>query len=1095
MSNSNLDNNYLPKRMNIILYTKIDKSSRMVYTPQMSIPNISSRFVNFNPLIKINEKVFSNEYKINLKQKGSLNENIIDILLNKQKFNNLLNLILVKTGKKELSIQESCTNKVIDNNIKFTLDILFKPGNNLEINKKQYTIVKYSWLDGDWLIYSDDIKKGSEEQDKSYSYFNHKRYIDETSEHMVTKNAFNKLNKVIPDCLKGTTKGNSLLVTGDKEILKEQEKKQTDENKITIEKRIKNFFDIKEPFKLSENDIYLPYNLSYNTPSFLKDPISVSLFYLEYNFKKETNNNKKLEKTFNELNEKRQKLEELEKTIFKYTGSIEERPEIEAVNVKLDNDKTENSNNLKLLTKHNKTLKQLLSVYTSKSCGYNTNNTINIQLDKISHNIKINNHDNIETSIIQINKDINSCNKYNSHINHHQKTDIINQFNMVINLINEKIQNLDKKQKEYTNDMTLNELEQTLNTNEDPSIYITSKKKYLELCRTILENILQKINMENDYLLLLITFYKQLYTYKKNELNSTYALTSDQKWLLTIINQIILFDLIIYNTISSDCKQNVIDTQKLINEYIETIKKLQTIKYNIKDEKINKKKDLPILSSYKYAIYYVNNIINMNIWKIFSSKTLELNNNFSTIVSKTIQNYHKLNESFSHASEYETKLKNIKYTCFDLITIYSRMTMICFLRNYICNKYNTSFYHILNENIISINPPFNPKNKYYLDISAIINYKYEPSLNNDYQDYINSVKMLTPSITSTSIENICNKLVTQEVEKDNIFFIQAVEKDELTTIINDFVDASLNELFDYIDINNIQIIAYTNFLLNTAVENGINWYLCRENKMFDNKYPVKVDDVDLSIIEDYYKINICIIENNPRKASKAIINEVLELADNINDPILKDNIDNIKDKNNDFSTKIQNVIGALTIISRQKNVETALKVAKYLGDNNKKPTLVLTPPHNYKKTLYIFKNDDKFYTMLQNNGVALLDNTITDFYDKIPQINQPIKGGASQKEEIESIMNQSILDNLLQNPNDDNNKHIISKNTLAYVVPIKIELYEGKDVPLSKKVESSCEDNYNNILEAWKLLFKLDEDDDDSEPTQKGLFSSKNKEK
>ena len=60
---------------------------------------------------------------------------------------------------------------------------------------------------------------------------------------------------------------------------------------------------------------------------------------------------------------------------------------------------------------------------------------------------------------------------------------------------------------------------------------------------------------------------------KKNQLNSTYRLTSDQKWLLTIINQIILFDLIIYNTIynSPQYKQNVIDTKKSINEYIEKI--------------------------------------------------------------------------------------------------------------------------------------------------------------------------------------------------------------------------------------------------------------------------------------------------------------------------------------------------------------------------------------------------------------------------------------------------------------------------------------------------------------------------------------------
>jgi hypothetical protein len=988
MSTSNFDNNYLPKRMNIILYTKIDKSSRMVYTPQMSNPGTSSRFVNFNPLIKINEKFFSQEYKINLKQKGSLNENIIDILLNKQKFNNLLNLILEKTGKKELSIQESCTKKVIDNNIKFTLDILFKPGNNLEINKKQYTIVNYSWLDGDWLIYSDDIKKSYREQD--HSYYNHKRHIDETSEHMITKNAFNKLNKEIPDCLKGTTTGNSLLVTGDKEFLKEHE--QTHEQKITIDSRINKFFEIQEPFNLSENNCYLPYNLSYNTPSFLKDPISVSLFYLEYNFKKETNNNKKLEKTFYELDKKRQNLEALEKTIFKYMGSIEEREEIKKQNEQMDKEKTENDTNFNLLKSFNTKLNDLLSDYTSKSCGH----SINYELDQILNNIKNQTYDNIPRSINTIKNNINRCNSHNH--KYYQKTDIINQFNKVINLINENIKELDKKQKEFNSDMNLNELEKAINTEKDNiSTYISLKKQYLDLCRTILENILQKINMENDYLLLLITFYKQLYTYKKNELNSTYALTSDQKWLLTIINQIILFDLIIYNTISSECKQTVIDTQKIINEYIETIKKLQTIRYNIKDEKINKNKDLPILSSYKYAIYYVNNIINMNIWKSFSSKTLELNNNFSTIVSKTIQNYHKLNESFSHASEYEAKLKNIKYTCFDLITIYSRMTMICFLRNYICDKYNTSFYDILNKNIIN-KQPFNPKNKYYLDFSAIKNYTYLSSLNNNYQDYINSVNMLTPSITSSSVEKICNKLVTQEVENDNIFFIQDVENDELDIIITDFIDTSLNQLFQILQAN-IQIIAYTNFLLNTAVENGINWYLCREKKMFNNKYPVKVDDDDkINIIEDYYKINIGIIEHNGK--------------------------------------------------------------------------LVLTINPRYNKTLYIFKDGDKYYTILQQGKVALLDNN-NKVFDKIPP---PIsRGGGSQKEQIESIMNQSVLDNLLQNPND-NNKHIISKNTLAYVVPIKIELYEGKDVPLSKKVESTCEENYNNILEAWKVLFKVDED-------------------
>ena len=628
MSTIKFDNNYLPKRMNIILYTKTNKSIRIAYTPQMSIPTTSSKFVNFNPLIKINKNILSREYKINLNEKKALNENIIDVFFNKQKFNDFLNLILDKTGKKELNIQDSCTEKVIDNNIKTTLDILFKPGNVLEINKKKYTIFNYSWLDGDWLIYSDDIKKGDEEQNQQ-TYYHRRHYDNEESEHTITKKAFDKLNKVIPDCLKGTTIGNSLLITGDKQISEEQKK--TDEivteNKITNTSRIDKFFENKDIYDLSENNDYLPYNLTYNIPSFLKDPISVSLFYVEYDFTKEITNYKKLGKTFSDLEEKKTKLAELEKTIFKNTGSIEQKEKItEQLNKRKDKI-TQNNNNLTKLKENKQKLNKSLTNYKSRTlnlCGY----SINSELEQILFNINSGSFE-ISSNIIKIDNDINNCTRnYSSHMYKNNKSETINQFNKVITLIDEKIQVFDKKRIEYTSEMNLSEFEELLRKSTDIPNYINTKKTYLDLCKTTLENILKKIDMENDYILSFITFYKQLYTYKKNQLNSTYRLTSDQKWLLTMINQIILFDLIIYNTIynSPEYKQIVIDTKKSINDYIEKIKKLQTIRYNIKDEEINKSKDLPILSSYKYIIYYVNYVINMNIWVIFSNKTLELYN-------------------------------------------------------------------------------------------------------------------------------------------------------------------------------------------------------------------------------------------------------------------------------------------------------------------------------------------------------------------------------------------------------------------------------------------------------------------------------------
>jgi hypothetical protein len=609
--------------------------------------------------------------------------------------------------------------------------------------------------------------------------------------------------------------------------------------------------------------------------------------------------------------------------------------------------------------------------------------------------------------------------------------------------------------------------------------YINNKKTYLDLCKTTLENILKKIDMENDYLLSLITFYKQLYTYKKNQLNSTYRLTSDQKWLLTMINQIILFDLIIYNTIynSPEYKQIVIDTKKSINDYIEKIKKLQTIRYNIKDEEINKSKDLPILSSYKYIIYYVNYVINMKIWEIFSNKTLELYNNFSTIVSKTIQNYYNLNETFSNAPEYESKLKNMKYTCFDLITMYSRMNMICFLRNYICDKYNTSFLKFLKDNIQDKFTTFDKKNKYYLDISNILNYNYQSLFNNALTNYVNSVKMLTPSITSDSIQKICNKLVTDEVNDDNIFFTQSLNNDDFDIIKNDFVDASLTQLFTDIGINNVKIIAYTDFKLKTAIENGINWYLCREKKTNNNKYPVDLNDFDdIKSISSYYKINICVIENNPKKALKALKNVVITLTRTSTDSV-------------DLKTAVEKMIGNTTIDSIKEALnlivpDNALKIqALNQADKNPTPNLVLQKSGTYNQTLYIFKDSDKYYTILKDDSVALLDNTTTFFDNVITNIEPPLKGGATQKEQIESIMNQSVLDNLLQKP--DENKYNVSKNTLAYIVPIKLELYEGNNIPLNKKVSFNCEENYNNILDAWKVLFKIDEKQNEKQSKSK----------
>ena len=79
-------------------------------------------------------------------------------------------------------------------------------------------------------------------------------------------------------------------------------------------------------------------------------------------------------------------------------------------------------------------------------------------------------------------------------------------------------------------------------------------------------------------------------------------------------------------------------------------------------------------------------------------------------------------------------------------------------------------------------------------------------------------------------------------------------------------------------------------------------------------------------------------------------------------------------------------------------------------------------------------------------------------------------------------MNQSLLNNLLQKPSSSDKQKMLM-NTLAYIVPIKLELYEGKDITVGKKVTMKCEENYSNIIKAWKTLFKINEEDK-KEPTK-----------
>ena len=1025
MSSESFDNSYLPKRMNIIFYTKTNQFGRKIYTPQMSIPTTSSSYVNFNPLVKINKDTFFRENNIKPNDTTALNSKVIDIFLNKQKFDELLNKIVIDSNKKELTIQQSCNDKVIDNNIKVTLDVLFKPGNVLEIDKKPYTVNSYTWMDGDWLIYSNDLKKNQLEDSEPkgfYGYRNRSMYENER-ERKFTAKAFKELTTEIPTCLKGDIKGKSLLEIGDGEIAKDQMKADIISNEKKMDPATIQSFFSEENEKLTTKYLFLPFNLNYKVPSFLKDPISVSLFYLGYDFSKEIGNFPRLKKIFDELNTTQTELKKLIDDISSRTGNTKTNEvEEEIANKK----RSEYNQEIEFYNKKIQELKKILENKNNiKKCNDYEMSEIIVRIDTLLANIqKRDNPDPtdfkpIEILIETINQRINKCKSSGiSYNNTYKFKEIITSITNIIKTLEDKIQEYQKQIKSYERNNLISQYTSLKSADK----YIDKKKEYLTNCSKTLELIKQKIEKQNQYLLLFIQFYKLLYDFKKKELTDIASqLNPDQNFFLKMMNQIILFDLTIYNTIYNDggYKKCIEQTKGLIEQCIERINKNNSIKNNIKDELNNQKNDLTILESYNTLIYYTNYVVDMEFWKIFSSKTTEIKSILSNTLSKTIYNFYKYNELLGKAPEYESKLNNMKYSCFELIIIYSRITMISFLRKYTFDKYNDEFYRE-----IKISDKIDDKNKYYLDLGLIKKYiKPESSIEQSYDEYLRSVQLLTPSISTTDIEELCYysfNTITNDTP-----FVNNITSIEYKNIIKYF-EHNRDELPDSFK-ESFKLIGYNGFKCSNAIQNGLNWYLCLQDKTFDNQVIKLSEDIRVDDIVEKYKINIMVISY----------------------------------------------------------------------DSKKKELQIKTKRDKYEQTLFIYReevtaeSEIKYYTILTNDDkVALFDkDKIPEYITKIIIEPPPPTKGGSQQEDIEKLMNQSLLNNLLQKPSSSDKQKMLM-NTLAYIVPIKLELYEGKDITVGKKVTMKCEENYSNIIKAWKTLFKINEEDK-KEPTNNSISSSR----
>ena len=179
-----------PNKLQIMVFTE---DNNYWYDSNMVLPSIPyTNHVRFTPFVKLDSYSFIPD-----DVSSPIPDNYLIPFFNEDKYKNIINL-----KKPKLTITQSCSDNIIDYNIRETLDILFKKGNIMTINNKKQKIVSYTWNKGDWTIYSDYLDK---------QLFSSKSDIssDETLKINDTVESFYQINITTPKCIHGSNFKNS----------------------------------------------------------------------------------------------------------------------------------------------------------------------------------------------------------------------------------------------------------------------------------------------------------------------------------------------------------------------------------------------------------------------------------------------------------------------------------------------------------------------------------------------------------------------------------------------------------------------------------------------------------------------------------------------------------------------------------------------------------------------------------------------------------------------------------------------------------------------------------------------------------------------
>jgi hypothetical protein len=140
-----------PNTLIINIKTRIPNYYKIAYEPSMTVPSTKSRNVYFNPLVKYYSSIVKN-IPVGARPNSKFTQ-FFEI----REFETMINRILsdFRYMQPHRTLNDATNEKIIDNNIKITLDTLFAENNLFYLKNIPYTIIGYKWETSNWEV---DIK-------------------------------------------------------------------------------------------------------------------------------------------------------------------------------------------------------------------------------------------------------------------------------------------------------------------------------------------------------------------------------------------------------------------------------------------------------------------------------------------------------------------------------------------------------------------------------------------------------------------------------------------------------------------------------------------------------------------------------------------------------------------------------------------------------------------------------------------------------------------------------------------------------------------------------------------------------------------------